>query len=60
MYLQSFKVHLQEIFTLTLTQGQGHIRHCHLHHVACVPAKFEVATANGYGDAFAKNTLFDL
>ena len=28
-------------------QGQGHIKHCPLHHVTYVPAKFEVATANG-------------
>ena len=44
-------MHLQEIFdltlTLALTQGQGHMKHCPLHHVTYVPAKFEVATANG-------------
>ena len=42
-------MHLQEIFdlTLTLTQGQGHIKHCDIHHVSYEPAKFEVATANG-------------
>ena len=46
-------MHLQETFDLTLTQsqghmlGQGHMRHCPLHHVPYVPAKFEVATANG-------------
>ena len=28
-------------------QGQGHMKHCPLHHVTYVPAKFEVATANG-------------
>ena len=27
------------------TQGQGHMKHCPLHHVTYVPAKFEVATA---------------
>ena len=32
---------------LTLTQGQGHMKHCPLHHVTYVPAKFEVAMANG-------------
>ena len=31
-----------------------------LHHATYVPAKFEVATANGLGDTVAKNTLFDL
>ena len=40
-------MHLQEIFHLTLTQGQGHLKHCPLHHMIYVPAKFEVATANG-------------
>ena len=40
-------MYLQEIFDLTLNQGQGHIKHCPLHHVTYVPAKFEVATANG-------------
>ena len=38
-------MHLQEIFDLT--QGQGHIKLCPLHHGTHVPAKFEVATANG-------------
>ena len=37
-------MHLQEIFDLVL--GQGHIKHCPLHHVTYVTAKFEVATAN--------------
>ena len=35
-------MHLQEIFDLTLTQGHGHIKHCPLHHVTYVPAKFEL------------------
>ena len=26
---------------------QGHMKHCPLHHVTYVPAKFEVATTNG-------------
>ena len=56
MCLQSLKLlcptvkeemHLQEIFDLTLTLGQGHTKHGPLHHVNYVPAKFEVATANG-------------
>ena len=55
MYLQSLKLlrprvceemHLQEIFDLTFTKCQGHIKHCPLHHVTYVPAKFEIATAN--------------
>ena len=37
-------MHLQEIFDLTLTQGQGHMKHCPLHHVTYVPAKFQVAS----------------
>ena len=36
-----------------------HLQHP-LNHVPYLPAKFEVATANGLGDAFTKNTLFDL
>ena len=40
-------MHLQEIFDLTLVQGQDHIKHCPLHHVTYVPAKFEDATTNG-------------
>ena len=40
-------MHLQEIFDLTVTQCQGHIKHCPLHQVTYVPAKFEIATANG-------------
>ena len=56
MHLQSLKLlcpkvqeemHLQEIFDLTLTQGQGHMKHCPLQHVTYVPATFEVATASG-------------
>ena len=38
-------MHLQQIFDLT--QGQGHMKHCPLHHVTYVPAKFEVVTVNG-------------
>ena len=53
MHLQSLKLlcpkvkeemHLQEIFDLTLTQGQGHMKRNPLHHVTYVPAKIEVAT----------------
>ena len=44
-------MHLQEKIDLTLTQGQGHMKYCLRHHVTYVPAKFEVATANGYGNA---------
>ena len=40
-------MHLQEIFDLTLTQDQGHMKHFPLHLVTYVPATFEVATANG-------------
>ena len=38
-------MHLQEIFDLTLTQGN--MKHCPLNHVNYVPAKFEVDAANG-------------
>ena len=44
-------MHLQEIF-----EGQGHMKHCLLHNVTYVPAKFEVAKAKHYQE----NTLFDL
>ena len=40
-------LHLQEIFDLTLTQGQGHIKPCPLHYVTYVPAKLEFAAAYG-------------
>ena len=53
-------MYLQEIFDLILTQGQGHMKRCPLHHVTYVPAKFEVNTTNGQEDAFTRKTLFDL
>ena len=37
-------------------QGQGHMKHCPLHHVTYVPAKFEVATANGKEMHYQENT----
>ena len=40
-------MHLQDIFDLTLTQAQGHIKHYPLHYVTYIPAKFDVAMANG-------------
>ena len=40
-------MHLQEIFDLTVAQAKGHIKHCPLHHVTYIPAKFEFPTANG-------------
>ena len=48
---------LQEIFDLTLTQGQCHMKHWPLHHATYVPAKFEVTTAKGYGDAFTRKYI---
>ena len=51
------KMHLQEIFDLTLTQGQCHIKHCHLHHVTYVPAKLEVALAIDLGDALPRKYI---
>ena len=53
-------MHLQEIFDLTLTQGQGHMKHCPLNHVTYVPAKFEIATAMVKEMHYQENTLFDL
>ena len=49
-------MHLQEIF-VTLTFGQGDPKHCPLHTVPYAPAKFEVATVNGLGDAFTKKYI---
>ena len=40
-------MHLQDIFDLTLTQGEGNIKHVHLHYMTYVPAQFESVTANG-------------
>ena len=69
MHMQSLKlhsprvkqeIHLQEIFDLTLTQCQGHMKHCPLHHVTYVPAQFEVAMANGKEMHNQENALFDL
>ena len=36
---------------------QGHMKHCLLHHVTHVPAKFEVATANCKGDALPRKYI---
>ena len=33
------------------------MKHCLLHHMTYVPAEFEVATANGQGDAFSKKYI---
>ena len=33
------------------------MKHCSLHHVPYVPAKFEVATVNGQGDAFTRKYI---
>ena len=51
---------LQEIFDLTLTQGQGHMKHCPLHQVTYVPEKFEVATDMVKEMHLQENTLLDL
>ena len=53
-------MHLQEIFDLTLTLTQGHMKHCPLHHVTYVPAKFKIATAMVKEMHYQENTLFDL
>ena len=50
-------MHLQKIFYLTLTQGLGHMKHCPLHYVPYVPAKFDIATANGEGDAYTRKQV---
>ena len=33
------------------------MKHCTLHHVTYVPAKFEVAMANGLGDALPRKYI---
>ena len=50
-------MYLQEIYDLTLTQSQGHIKFCPLHQVTYVPAKFEVATAKCQGDALPRKYM---
>ena len=50
-------MHLQEIFDLTLSQGQGHIKPCPLHHVTYVPTNFEVAPANVKEDALPRKYI---
>ena len=40
-------MHLEEIFDLTLTKGQGNMKHYPLDHVTYVPTKLEIAMANG-------------
>ena len=42
---------------MTLTQGQGQLKHCPLHHVTYVSAKFEVATANSEWNAFTRKYI---
>ena len=37
---------MYEMFDWALTQGQGHNKHCPLHHVTLAPTQFEVAMAN--------------
>ena len=51
-------MHLQEIFDLTFIQGQGHMKHCPLHHVTYVPAKLLRPMVKEMH--YQKNTLFDL
>ena len=43
-------MHLQEILIF-------HMKHCPLHHVTYVPAKFEAATANGKVDALPRKHI---
>ena len=67
MHLQSLKLicptvnkemHLQEIFDSTWTLGQGHMKHCPLHHVPYVPAKLKVTMSKCLGgDAFTKKYI---
>ena len=33
------------------------MKHCPLHHVTYVPAEFEVAMANGYGDELQRKYI---
>ena len=50
-------MHLQEIFDLTLTQGQGHMKHCPLHHVTNVLKLLQTMVKEMH---YQENTLFDL
>ena len=47
------EMYLQEIFHLTLTQGQGHIKHCHLHHLKLLRPMVKEMN-------YKESTLFDL
>ena len=53
-------MHLQEIFDLILTHGQGHMKHFPLYQVTYVPATFEVAKANGQEMHYQENAFFEL
>ena len=53
-------MHVQEISDLTLTQGQGHMKHCPLHHVTYVPAKLKLLRPMVKEMNYQENTLFDL
>ena len=52
-------MHLQEIFDLTLTQGQGHMKLLALPTTSCAlcTCKVEFAMVNGLGDAFARKCI---
>ena len=53
-------MHLQEIFDLTMTQCQGHIKHCPLHHVTYVPASLKLLRPMVKEMHYEENTLFYL
>ena len=53
-------MHLQEIFDLTLTLGQGHMKHCPLHHVPYVLAKLKLLRPMVKEMHLQENTLFDI
>ena len=51
---------LQEIFHLTLTDGQGHIKHCPLHHVPMYLQSLKLLQPIVKEMHLQENTLFDL
>ena len=56
----TFNMHLQENTLFDLVLGvnvTGNVAQYPLHNVTYAPAKFEVATPNGLGDAFTRNVM---
>ena len=53
-------MYLQKIFDLTLTQGQGHMKHCPLHHVTYVMQGLNLLWPMVKEMHYQENTLFNL